>query len=146
MGSTGRKATRPSSGRMALLQSVWVVLDRFSDFRQHAREDFEPEVLFISESVCPSLDDADLVVDPFDETQGHLVLLMAIRRDPVPVLVDHPGELLVRLETLPPQGRPPSVEESPRPNLPLVVPQLAEHLLEQVSLVQPPIGLEQRLP
>src|SRR4051795_5400994 len=70
---------------------------------------------------------------------------MAIRCDPIPVFLDHPGELLVRLEPLPPQGRPPSVEESTRPNRPLVVPQLTEHLLEQVSLVHPPVGLEQRL-
>jgi len=56
---------------------------------------FEAEVFLVPKSVGPSLDDADLVVDPFDEPQGHLVLLMAIRRDPVPVLLDHPGELLV---------------------------------------------------
>src|SRR3954467_4535530 len=105
---------------MALLPTEWVTLDRFSDFRQHAREDFEAEVLFVSKSVSPSLDDADLVVDPFDEPQGHLVLHMAIRRDPVPVLLDHPGELLVRPEALPPQSRLPSLEESPRPHLPFV--------------------------
>src|SRR3954453_14607037 len=130
---------------MALLPTEWVTLDRFSDFWQHAGEDFEAKILFVSKSVGASLDHADLVVDPFDEPQGHLVLFMAIRRDPIPMSLDHPGELLVRLEPLPPQGRPPSVEESPRPNLPLVVPQLTEHLLEQVSLVQPPVGLEQRL-
>ena len=54
----------------ALLQSVWVTLDRFSDFWQHAREDFEAEVLFVSKSVGPSLDHADLVVDPFNEPQA----------------------------------------------------------------------------
>src|SRR5271157_5963891 len=131
--------------KKALLPTEWVTLDRFSDFGQHAREDFEAEVLFVSKSVGSSLDDADLVVDPFDEAQRHLVLLMAIRRDPVPVFLDHPGELVVRLEALPPQGRLPSLEESPRPHLPLVVPQLTEHLLEQIGFVQPPVGLEQRL-
>src|SRR3954454_22299898 len=129
----------------ALLQSVWVTLGDFSDFRQHAREDFEAKVFLVSKAVGPPLDDADLVVDPFDEPQRHLVLLMAIRRDPVPVLLDHPGEPLVRLEALPSQGRLPTLEESPRPHLPLVVPQLAEHLLEQIGLVQPPVGLEQCL-
>src|SRR5436309_3237585 len=79
----------------ALLPTEWVTLDRFSDFRQHAGEDFEAEVLFVSKSVGPSLDHTDLVVDPFDEAQGYLVLLMAIRRDPVPVFLDHPGELLI---------------------------------------------------
>src|SRR6476659_7376615 len=102
---------RPSTSR-ALLPTEWVTLDRPSDFRQHARQDFEAEVLFASTSVCPSLDDTDLVVDPFDEAQWHLVLLMAIRRDPVPVLLDHPGELLVRLQSLPPQRRLPALEES----------------------------------
>src|SRR3954468_1845917 len=111
---------------MALLPTEWVTLDRFSDFRQHAGEDLEAEVLFVSKSVGSSLDHTDLVVDPFDEAQGHLVLLMAIRRDPVPVLLDHPRELLVRLETLPPQSRSPSVEEATRPHLSLVLPQLAE--------------------
>src|SRR5208337_2721413 len=130
---------------VALLPTERVTLDRFSDFWQHAREDFEAEVLFVPKSVGPSLDDADLVVDPFNEAQGHLVLLMAIRRDPVPVFLHHAGELLVRLEALPPQGRLPSLEESPRPHLPLVVPQLTEHLLEKVGFVQPPIGLEQCL-
>src|SRR5665811_1537472 len=70
---------------------------------------------------------------------------MAIRRDPVPVFLDHPRELLVRLEALPPQGRLPALEESPRPRFPLVVPQLTEHLLEKAGFVQPPVGLEQRL-
>ena len=130
---------------LALLPIEWVTLDRFSDFWQHAREDFEAKVLFVPKSVGPSLDDADLVVDALNEAQRHLVLLLAIRRDSVPVVLDHPGELLVRLEALPSQGRLPSFEESPRPLLPLVVPQLAEHLLEQVGFVQPPVGLEQRL-
>src|SRR5689334_6184941 len=128
-----RRSITSTRANLALLPTEWVTWGRFSDFRQHAREDFETKVLFIPQSVCPSLDDADLVVDPLDETQGHLVLLMAIRRDPVPVLLDHPGELLVRLEPLPPHGRLPTLEESPRPHLPLVVPQLAEHLLEQIG-------------
>src|SRR4051812_37512676 len=124
---------RSSDAISALLPTEWVTLDRFSDFWQHAGEDLEAKILFVSKSVGASLDHADLVVDPFDEPQGHLVLFMAIRRDPIPMSLDHPGELLVRLEPLPPQGRPPSVEESPRPPLPLVVPKLAEHLLEQVA-------------
>src|SRR2546421_4970785 len=88
--------------KKALLPTEWVTLDRFSEFRQHARKDFEAKILFVSKSVGPSLDDADLVVDPLDEAQGHLVLLMAIRRDSVPMFLDHPGKLLVRLEALPP--------------------------------------------
>src|SRR5829696_8794227 len=134
-----------TSSNVALLPTEWVTLVRFSDFWQHASEELEAEVLLVSNPVGPSLDHADLVVDPFNEAQGHLVLLPAIRRDPVPVVLDHPGELLVRLEALPSQGRLPSLEESPRPHLPLVVPRLAGHLLEQIGLVQPPVGLEQGL-
>src|SRR5665811_986781 len=93
----------PTPSISALLQSVWVTLGPFSDFWQHARQDFEAKVLFVSKSVGPPLDDSDLVVDPFDEAQGHLVLLMAIRRDPIPVVLDHPRELLVRFEALPSQ-------------------------------------------
>ena len=89
---------------MALLQRVWVTLGHFSDLWQHARQDFEAKVLFVSKSVGSSLDDADLVVDAFDEPQGHFVLLMAIGRDAVPMCLDHPGELLVWLESLPPQS------------------------------------------
>ena len=62
----------------ALLQSVWVTSNRFSDFWQHAREDFEAKVLFVSKSVGSALDHADLVVEPLDEPQRHFVLFMTI--------------------------------------------------------------------
>ena len=58
----------PPFDYMALLPTEWVISDRFSDFWQPARQDFEAEVLFVSKSVGPSLDDTDLVVDPFNET------------------------------------------------------------------------------
>ena len=48
---------------------MWVTLGHFSDFWQHAREDFEAEVLLVSKSVGSSLDDADLVVDSLDQPQ-----------------------------------------------------------------------------
>src|SRR5258708_39931369 len=65
-GTTQAAPTAPIK-RPALLPAEWVTLDRFSDLWQHAREDFKAEVLFVSKTVGPSLDDADLVVDPFGE-------------------------------------------------------------------------------
>src|SRR5262249_62197777 len=70
---------------------------------------------------------------------------MAVEGDPVPGGFDHPGKLLVGLETLPPEGGFPPVEEPPRPALPLIAPQLPEHLLEEIGLVQSPIGREELL-
>ena len=102
-GSTDENWAR-SKEQMALLQSVWVTLGDFSDFWQHARQDFEAEILLVSKSVGSSLDDADLVVESFDEPQRYLVPLLAVRRDPIPVLLDHPSKLLERLQSLPPQG------------------------------------------
>ena len=56
-----------------------------------------------SSSRKPSLPlhDADLVVHALDESQGDLVLRLAVGRDAVPVPVDHHGELLVGLQALP---------------------------------------------
>lgn len=61
---------------------VWVV---FLQFRQLAGQDFEPEVLLVAEAVSPFLDGADLVVEAFDEAQGHLVAGLAVADDPVAV-------------------------------------------------------------
>ena len=47
--------------------------------------------------------------------------------------LDHLGELLVGLEPLPFQARPPVVEEASRPALALAFPELAKGLLEQVG-------------
>ncbi len=90
---TGVMAPQIHTNPVALLSTERVTLDRFSDFWQHTREDFEAEVLFIPKSVGPSLNDADLVVDPFNKAQGQLVLLMAIRGDPVPVFLYHAAGL-----------------------------------------------------
>ena len=40
----------------------------FSQFWQHAGEDFQSQVLLIAEAVGPPLDGADLVIDALDET------------------------------------------------------------------------------
>jgi len=57
--------------------------------------------------------------------------------------LDHLGELLVGLESLPLQACAPVVEEAPRPSLALVVPELAEGLLEQVGRVQAFVGRQE---
>ncbi len=117
----------------------------FSQFGQHTGEDFQTEILLIPESIGPSLDGPDLVVEALDETQRHLVLLMAIRLDAVPVAGHHRGELVERIQPLPPQRVTPLVEESPCPSGAVVVPQLSKGFLEEVGLVQPLVGFEQPL-
>src|SRR5262245_39339824 len=57
--------------------------------------------------------------------------------------VDHVGELLVGLQSLPFERRAPVLEEMPGPALVLVAPQLTERLLEQVGGVQPLVGAQQ---
>src|SRR5215471_8988989 len=50
--------------------------------------------------------------------------------------IDHGGELLIRLETLPLEARTPILEEPPCPALAFVAPQLAETLLEDIGGVE----------
>ena len=49
--------------------------------------------------------DADLVVEPLDESERDLVFRLAIGGDPIPMTHDHFGELLVGREPLPLQAR-----------------------------------------
>src|SRR6516162_6366438 len=58
---------------------------------------------------------------------------------------DHGRKLLIRLEPLPLQARPPVLEEAPCPSFALIVPKLAETLLEQIGAVEPLVGGEQGL-
>ena len=44
---------------------------------QHAGEDFEPQVLFVAQSMGAALDDADLIVDALDEAERYIVLGLA---------------------------------------------------------------------
>src|SRR6266849_4580232 len=114
------------------------------DLRQHAGENLEAEVLFVAEPVRATLEDADLVVQSLDEAERDLVLRAAVGRDPLPVPLNHRGELLVGAQALPLEGRPPVLEEAARPALAPVVPELPERFLEQVRGVQPLVGGEQR--
>src|SRR3972149_4699931 len=115
-----------------------------SEGGQHAGEDLEPEVLFVAKAVGAALEDADLVVEPLDETERDLVLRAAVGRDPLPVPVNHRGELFVGPQALPLERRPPVLEEPAGPALPAIVPKLAERFLEQVRGVQPLVGGQQR--
>src|SRR6516162_11222127 len=113
--------------------------------RQHAGEDLEPQIVLVAQAVSTALDHPDFVVEPLDEAERDLVLRLAIRRDAVPVTVDHGGELLVGLQPLPLEAPTPVLEEAPCPALALVAPQLTEALLQQVGRVEPLVGRQQRL-
>src|SRR6516165_4687174 len=112
---------------------------------QHAGENLEAQIFFVAQAVGAALDHPDLVVEPFDEAERDLVLQLTVGGDPVPMTIDHLGELLVRLEPLPLEAGAPVLEEAPRPALALVAPQLAETLLEDIGSVEPLIGRKQRL-
>ena len=62
---------------------------RISEFRQHAGEDLQSEVLLIAIAVGPTLEGTDLVVESLDESQWHLILHVAVGLDAVPVSFDH---------------------------------------------------------
>ena len=129
---------------------MWVIealvgMNARSDRGQHAGENLEPQVLFVAQPVGATLEDADLVVQALDEAERHLVLRVAVGGDAAPVSGDHRGKLLVGAEPLPFQPGAPLVEEAPGPALPLVLPELAEGLLEDVGGVQPLVRGEQRL-
>ena|SRR5215475_6568263 len=115
------------------------------EFWERAGQDFEPQVFFVAESVGAPLDDAYLCVEPFNESQGHLVFWLAVCRDAVPVVIDHLGKLLVLLQALSFEGRPPVLEEFPRPRLALVIPQLSEGLLQHISRVEALVDAQQEL-
>ena len=110
---------------------------------QHACEHFEAKVFLVAQSVCTALDDADLVVESFNESERDLIFGLAVGGDPSPMTLNHFGELLVGRKRLPFQARPPVLEEAPRPTFGVVVPELAEGFLEPASPVEPVVGREQ---
>src|SRR3970282_300110 len=108
-----------------------------SERRKHASEDLQAQILFVAQPIDTSLNHADRVVETLDEPERDFVLWLAVHGDTVPMTIDHVGELLVRLQALPLQCRPPGVEEAPRPTFALVAPQLAEGFLQGGGDVQP---------
>src|SRR5262249_1926557 len=113
--------------------------------RQHTGEHFEPQIFFVAQAVGAALDHPDLIVEPLDKAERDLVLRLAVGGDPVPVTIDHFGELLIGLEPLPLEALSPVLKETPRPALTLVTPQLAKTLLEDIGRVEPLVGRKQRL-
>ena len=71
---------------------------------QRTREHLESQVLFIANAVATTLDHADLVVQPFDKSERHLVVRLTVGRDALPVTFDQRGELFERLQALPAEG------------------------------------------
>jgi len=80
------------------------------------------KVFLIPQPLCPSLDDPDLVVEPFNEPKGNLVFQPAVSCNTVPVSLNHLGEFFVGLHTLPFQRLFPVVKEPPRPPLSPIAP------------------------
>src|SRR5437870_5082194 len=115
------------------------------DLGEHTGQDLQAQILFVTQPVCPALKDPDLSVHSFYEPEGDLVLGGTIGGNPLPMALDHLRKLPVGLQALPLQGGAPVRKEAARPAFPLVIPQLAERRLEQISGVQPLVGTEQGL-
>jgi hypothetical protein len=92
-----------------------------SDLRKHTAEDFESQVFLISQPVGSALEDTDLIVEVLDEAESDFVFRLAVGGEPVPVSIDHLGELLVGFETLPLQLRAAVLEELPCPGFAVVI-------------------------
>jgi hypothetical protein len=86
-----------------------------SEHWQHASEYFEPQVFLVAQAVGTSLDDTDFVVEPLDEAQRDFVLRFAVCGDAIPMAIDHVGEFLVGLQSLPLERHAPVLEKAPRP-------------------------------
>src|SRR5215467_2436921 len=127
------------------LQGIeWVILGDHSGGSMHVRT-LRRRYSSSRRSVGASLEDADFVVEAFDEAKRDFVFRLAVGGDAVPVAVDHIGEALVGSEALPFEAGSPVVEEAPRPALAPVVPELAEGLLEDIGGVEALVGGQQNL-
>src|SRR4029077_1273199 len=113
--------------------------------RQHAGEDLETQIIIVAQAVGAALDHPNLVVEPFDEAKRDLVLQPAVGGDPIPMTIDHCGELLERFEPLPLETGAPALKEAPGPALTFIAPQLTEALLEDIGRVEALVGRKQRL-
>lgn len=108
-------------------------------------DDFHGQVFRVAKAVRLALDGADGVAQSLDAAERDFVLGLAIRDDAIPMSFDHGRELLEGFKPLPAQTALPVLEEASCPTLALVVPELAEGLLEQVGGVESLIGREQCL-
>jgi len=117
----------------------------FSQLRQHRSENLESQIFFISQSVGAPLDDTNLVVQSFDESQRDFVFRSAVSGDAVPMLLNHLRKLLIGPKPLPFERRLPVLKEAPRPAFALVAPQLTKGLLKQVGGIESLVGTKQGL-
>jgi hypothetical protein len=101
-------------------------------------------IFLVLEAVGASLEDADFVVESLDEAERDFVLGFAVSGDAVPVTIDHLGEALAGFETLPFEAGAPVVEEAARPAFAVIVPKLAEGLLQDVGGVQPLVRVQKK--
>lgn len=116
-----------------------------SDLRKPGGEELQAQILFVAQSVGSSLKDPDLIVHVFNGPKGDLVFRVAIGGNPFPMALNHLRKFFVRLQALPLPGRAPVLKEAACPAFLLIVPQLAERLLEQVGGLQPLGGAQQYL-
>ena len=124
---------------------MWVIFGEFWQRRQEGGNDFQLEILLVAVAVGPALQDADLVVESFDQAEADLVVRITVGGDAVPMAFYHARKLAVRFQPLPLEGVLPALEEGPRTPLGAVIPELPEGLLEQVGGVEPLVGGEQLL-
>jgi hypothetical protein len=91
------------------------------------------------------LNDPNLVIETFHETEGDLVIRLAITDDAVPMAFDQPGKLPVRFQPTPLELGFPVLEELARPSGITVIPELPKRFLEHIRFVQTFVGLEQQI-
>ena len=90
------------------------------------------------------MQDADAVVESFDEAERHFVVDVAIADDSVPVSFDHAGECLVGFQPLPAERTLPSFVKSFGIDGGVVAPELSELFFEQVGFIESSVGLEEQ--
>ncbi len=112
---------------------------------EHTGEDFEPKIFLIPQTIGPSLDDPDFVVEPFNEPERDFVFWPAVSCNAIPVSLNQLGELFIGPQPLPSQRLFPVVKEPPSPPLRPIALKLAEGLFQEVCGLQPFIGAQKLL-
>ena len=71
------------------------------DIRQHAGQDFDPEIFFVPKTISPTLNDPDFVVQTFDESERNIILWFTEGGNAVPVALNQFCKLLIQFKSLP---------------------------------------------
>ena len=101
-----------------------------SMFWEERGEDFEAQVLLVTNAIGTTLDNPDFIISAFDETEAALIIRVTVGHDTVPMSFDHSCELFQRFESLPAQLRFPVIKELPGPSRTFIGPQITEGFLE----------------